>query len=273
MKAWLCTVACLIFYPVVVFSGNYPIPLSIKYGIDWVYYDEFEVEWGMTDVPGLDVPPPSDYDTILLAARAQGTEGGMLIGGGMATGSAHASGNIWATSPILPGETMEAAAKRFFAGLPTYFNTMNSYPHYIADGCIGVVFTKSSNRLWSNVYSPPNTCVVIPAPTEPTISCDILTPSITLDHGEIGVGKTVSSIASADLNIDCKKAVSANIQFESSALKLGAMVATLSVPNTVNGNIPLHQGGNMLSVKSTLNGTALTLGTFTASTVMKITFN
>ncbi|HGV9261122.1 hypothetical protein PGN42_11510 [Klebsiella aerogenes] len=272
MKTWLYLVAGLILYPMVTLAGMYPVPTSIKYKWTFENQNEFEVEWAMVDIPGVDVPPPSDYDTIILASRAAGFKGGMIFGGGR-TNSAHASGNYWAISSLQPGETMASAAQRFAPGLPTAFDSMNYFTQYISDGCVGIVFMERSNGSWNNVFSPPGSCVVIPPPSEPIVSCDILTPSIALNHGEVGVGKTVSSIASADLSIDCRNAVSANIKFESSALKLGSMVATLSVPNAVNGNLQLNQGGNTLSVMSMLNGTALAVGTFTASTVMTITFN
>ncbi|MGR7197500.1 hypothetical protein ACU63M_15395 [Klebsiella aerogenes] len=274
MKAWLYLVAGLILYPMFTLADMYPVPTSIKYKWTFEHQNEFEVEWTMVDIPGGDVPPPSDYDTIMLAARAAGFKGGMIFGGGLSNSTTHASGShYWAISSLQPGESMASAAQRFAPGLPTTFNTMNYFTQYISDGCVGIVFMKRDNMSWSNVFSPPGSCIVIPPPSEPIVSCDILTPSIALDHGNIGVGKTVSSIASAELNIDCKQAVSANIKFESSALKLGSMVANLSVLNAVNGNVPLIQGGNTLSVTSTLNGTALALGTFTASTVMTITFN
>lgn len=272
MKSWLWTITFLFFCPVVAFAGMYPVPISIKYNWNLAASNEFEVEWGWKDVPGLDAPPPSDYDVIVLAAHTTNADGGMLIGGGLSN-SIHGSGITWAILPLKPGETMESAAQRIGTGLPTYFNTFNVMPSHLSDGCIGVVFTKANNQYWSNIYSPAGTCITIPLPSEPTVSCDVLTPSIALNHGEVGVGKTVSSIASADLSIDCRNAASANIKFESSTLKLGSMVATLSVPNAVNGNLQLNQGGNTLSVMSMLNGTALAVGTFTASTVMTITFN
>lgn len=273
MKAWLYIVSCFIFHPMISLAGMYPVPASIEYEWNMTKHNDFNVEWTMVDIPEVDVPPPSEYDTIILAARAAGFPGGMIFGGGMSNSSAHSDGHIWAISSVHPGETMTSAAQRFAPGLPTSFNTMNLFTQYISDGCIGIVFMKRDNKSWSNVYSPPGSCIVIPPPGESTISCDVLTPSIALVHGDVGVGKTVSSIASADLSIDCRNAVSANIKFESSALKLGSMVATLSVPNAVNGNLQLNQGGNTLSVMSTLNGTALAVGTFTASTVMTITFN
>ncbi|HEO8924453.1 TPA: hypothetical protein QIE94_002516 [Klebsiella aerogenes] len=271
MKACLYLVAGLILYPMVTLASKYPVPVSIKYEWNFHHGNEFEVVWGETDVPGLDVLPPSGYDTIIVAARVSGFPGDILFGGGL-TNSPNAVDQLWSASFLQPGETMESAAQKFSPGLPTAFNTMNFITRF-GDGCLGVVFMKRGNSSWSNVYSPVGTCITIPKPSDPIVSCDILTPSIALDHGNIGIGKTVSSIASAELNIDCKQAVSANIKFESSALKLGSMVANLSVLNAVNGNVPLIQGGNTLSVTSTLNGTALALGTFTASTVMTITFN
>lgn len=272
MKSWLWTITFLFFCPIVAFAGMYPVPISIKYNWNFQASNEFEIEWGWKDVPGLDVPPSANYDIMILAAHTTNAEGQMLVGGG-ASNSIHQEGNYWAVVYLKPGETMESAAQRIGTGLPTYFNTFNIMPDLLGDGCIGVVFAKTDNRRWIDAYSPAGTCITIPPPSEPIVSCDILTPSIALNHGEVGVGKTVSSIASADLSIDCRNAVSANIKFESPALKLGSMVATLSVPNAVNGNLQLNQGGNTLSVMSMLNGTALAVGTFTASTVMTITFN
>lgn len=273
MKAWLYIVTCLIFHPMISLAGMYPVPASIQYEWNAIYQNEFNVEWTMVDIPEVDVPPPSEYDTIILASRAAGHSGGMITSGGFSNSSVHSNGNTWAISSVRPGETMASAAQRFAPGLPTHFDTRNYFTQNISDGCVGIVFMKRGNRSWNNVYSPPGSCIVIPPPGESTVSCDVLTPSIALVHGDVGVGKTVSSIASADLSIDCRNAASANINFESSALKLGSMVATLSVPNAVNGNLQLNQGGNTLSVMSTLNGTALAVGTFTASTVMTISFN
>lgn len=271
MKTRLYLVAGLILYPMVTLAGMYPVPTSIKYKWTFENQNEFEVEWAMVDIPGVDVPPPSDYDTIILASRAAGFKGGMIFGGGR-TNSAHASGNYWAISSLQPGKPWHRQRKDLLWFADSFrFNEL-LYTVYFRWLCRNR-FMKRDNYSWNNVFSPPGSCVVIPPPSEPIVSCDILTPSIALNHGEVGVGKTVSSIASADLSIDCRNAVSANIKFESSALKLGSMVATLSVPNAVNGNLQLNQGGNTLSVMSMLNGTALAVGTFTASTVMTITFN
>ncbi len=261
MRFFLYMALCLIFAPITSFAELYPVPVSIKYrGSPW---PSFEVEWGWADVSGIDIPVPSDYDNVVLAVNVRRSDGPVMMTG---------DGSSWANIGVIPGETFASAAQRLAPRLPSKFDDKNLFPWGTIDGCVGIVFRKGRTNSWAHVFSPATTCVAIPPPEEPVASCDVVTPSIVLDHGEIGVGKTVSSVVSAALSLECNRVVSAKITFGSSTLKLGSMVAALSVPNTSNGAIQLNKGANTLSVSSLLTGSALAIGTFSASTVMTITF-
>ncbi|WP_273830611.1 hypothetical protein [Serratia bockelmannii] len=273
MRVWSCVIAILIFYPKISLAGLYPVPISIKYGYDLNLQNNFEVVWGMQEIPGLDVPVPEQYDVIVLAVRAVSFHAGgssLITGGGFSSGGK--VGEFWSISSIRPGETLASAAERFGPGLPSKIDTRNYFQSSIADGCIGVVFMKKYNENWGSVFSPPGTCVVLPPLEESTVSCNIVTPSIVFDHGEIGVGKAVFSSATRELDIECSGTMSASIAFDSSNLNLGSMRTTLSVPDANYGVVELKQGSNTLSVLSLLTGNALEIGKFSASTVMKVTF-
>ncbi|MFO3759105.1 hypothetical protein [Klebsiella aerogenes] len=273
MRFFIYVVALLMSCAFSAKAAIYPVPQSIKYTFNVAEGNVFEIVWGEVEVPDLDKPPISEYDTIILAARAVGVAGSLLTGGGFSNSTAHSSGWTWALERLYPDETMADAAARFKIGLPTRIDTRNIMTNKILDGCIGVVFMNRNNISWSNVFSPAGTCITIPPVTETAARCKIITPSITLDHGQVGLGKTISTMTSADLIIDCDKEASANIKFDSSVLKLGSLISNLSVSNLNNGVVKLMQGNNNLSVVSSLTGTAISVGAFSASTVLTVTFN
>ncbi|EPM1538078.1 hypothetical protein [Serratia ureilytica] len=202
-----------------------------------------------------------------------------------ANGVAHSDGGIWLTHrhcsdtacsnpmaapsysvPVKTGDNLSAAAAKI------KMNTLVKHTGPRVGECIGVVYSpiKGSPVPWSSLIFPPGSCVWAPPAKE---WCEVITPSITLEHGILVVG-TGRNDAVSNVTIDCTAQMKVKISFDKDIVLLSnGAKSKLTVPNSSNGWVNLKAGGNNAEVKSTIeiNGD-VDAGPFQGSSVVYLEY-
>ncbi|MFZ4214124.1 hypothetical protein ACOZB2_22165 [Pantoea endophytica] len=143
------------------------------------------------------------------------------------------------------------------------------YEYVSAELCFGWERNdgSSSNRNidWSSCRSAP----------PPRIDCQITTPSILLDHGDLVLGQVNGSVKASQFNVRCN----GNVTAQYNILPTGPIVlkpglsSTITVDNKALGSdISLRVGDNILPIASTLADTGATAGSFESTVVLMQSF-
>jgi len=121
---------------------------------------------------------------------------------------------------------------------------------------------------WSDATFPAGMCVYAPPGRD---WCNIITPTVTFEHGRVSV--SANSNVKANIDVNCTAPMNVRLVFGEDALRLGSnTTAKLSIPSAVNGRLALKSGSNQVPLLSELNTINEKPGDYQASTVVYVTY-
>lgn len=133
--------------------------------------------------------------------------------------------------------------------------------------CVGYVAYSDNNVKWSTAIFPAGACVYAPPGNE---WCEVVTPTITLDHGvlNIGTGHTTTS----KFDAKCTAPMKVRLVLGQDSVSLGDGKSKLEIPGSVGGFHSLHEGMNNLSMVSSLTLPPTAAGIYQGSTVLYLQY-
>lgn len=132
--------------------------------------------------------------------------------------------------------------------------------------CVGYAAFNRMTALWATAIIPAGACTWAPLSVN---WCTMLTPSVVLYHGVIGLAKVSSSVAHSSLSISCSSETRATLRLLSTpnTLAIGGGTTDIFVNDRPAGGIvDLKAGKTVFDISSTLNG--MIPGIWEASAVM-----
>lgn len=259
MKRILFIMALLSVMITNVNAGLYPVVSSLTTTIDQTWY-RYDATWQLVDIPAADQPIPYDW-TMTGGYRMDTPEGKEILAfSGHPSGPEPSCTTGTCAGRIKDNETFSSAAMRITDDgrklKPGSFWVPMSTVQKI---CVGYVVIPPSADVgyfpWSGVLQPGSTCVVSPPATG---FCNITTPAITLDHGQLTVSDANGSEVSQKVNMRCTTATKITLRLASDvdyiALQNNAR-AKIKIDNKkVGGTFDFPQGDSQVEVKSILEG-------------------
>ncbi|CAI2473328.1 Uncharacterised protein [Serratia proteamaculans] len=172
-----------------------------------------------------------------------------------ATSSYWTSGNDMIYSRMRVGQTVGDGARELYNTKGKGKNTLQHVngPNNFGE-CVGYAWGSSApiSKPWESVVFPPGTCTYVPPGNE---WCQILTPEVTLDHGQLSILPSGAQVSNekADIAIECTSPMSVRVIFGEDVVNLGAGVqSSLSLPKASGGLILLNGGVNHEIISSDL---------------------
>lgn len=254
-------------------AGPYPVVSSISTRILSASAADYYVSFAVIDVPAADQPAPANA-SFSLAHRHDAFPGGedIVVPNVFNFGAATcAYGEC--SGGTRPGETMSQAAMRITKnGKALKSLVVGHSGQGNGNECVGYVFLTAPYGPipWSGAILPGNTCVYAPPGNS---FCEIETPTLTLDHGNLTLGNANGSEASKKVEIHCSIATTVT-------LRLASDINYIPLQNNARANIMINDkpvGGRFnfpasyseIEIKSVLDGVSME-GDYSGTSVLII---
>lgn len=135
--------------------------------------------------------------------------------------------------------------------------------------CVGFIASKYANNVpWSGAILPPGSCIKAPPGKD---WCNIVTPQITLDHGELLLNEAEGHSRSAQVNINCTSGTTVKLRLLNNLpyidLKKGFRSDIFIDGKPPAVELQLQGGDNLVNISDKLTG-AVNIGAFYGSSVL-----
>lgn len=249
-------------------GAPYPVVTSIKTTITSPKTAYYDVTMEVRDIPGAEQPAPAGW-YVAAGHRHDAYPGGRDVSAAF-LGEFCTSVERCSTR-VVAGESMSSAAMRAFSRIGPVASGRVSHSGY-GNGheCVGF-FASKNTQPWSTVVFPPGSCVYAPPGRD---WCEIVQPSIVLDHGVISLGDANPPPTTSQINVSCTAPMTVRLGMGTDVLELarGVTSRVTVVGADTTGRVSLGAGDNSINLRSDLIFRGTQAGTFSASTVLYIEY-